>query len=246
MTNEYANQHRIINYKTDSANEILNDLINKESIEFSRFKKLMDNDMEEILLNIGKIFDFFINTNIENSKGKLAKYIDSNELVNKQLINVKNKIQDENKKVSKSENNRLKGNKERCEFYAICLYAIQNYNNEFNEENYYQWTRIARNLIPRVISSNAEYTIIINNLFKLFNLIKESENYLLTFSNLNIEILDDDTVTDIIFKQKTQAEILKAKTMLINKEWKKLIEENDENKFLAGETNFLIRILWYY
>lgn len=240
LTNEYANQHRIINYKTDSANEILNDLINKESIEFSRFKKLMDNDMEEILLNIGKIFDFFINTNIENSKGKLAKYIDSNELVNKQLINVKNKIQDENKKVSKSENNRLKGNKERCEFYAICLYAIQNYNNEFNEENYYQWTRIARNLIPRVISSNAEYTIIINNLFKLFNLIKKSENYLLTFSNLNIEILDDDTVTDIIFKQKTQAEILKAKTMLINKEWKKLIEENDENKFLAGETNFLL------
>ena len=231
LTNEYAKRHKIINYKTDISNNELDDLINEEIVEFTRYKKLMQNDIEEVILDIGKIFDFLITTKIENTKNKFNKYIDLNEMINKQLIPLEK---------GKKDSNKLKGNLERCEFYAICLYAIQNYSEELNEENYIQWTRIARNLIPRTISSNSEYTIIINNLYDIYNKFKESDNYLETFSKLNIEINDNDIALDKTFKKKTKQEIIKAKAMLINNEWKNLIQENDENKFLAGETNFLL------
>lgn len=231
LTNEYAKRNMIRNPKTDVANKQLENLINTEQLQFSNYEKLMKPDIEQILINIGKAFEFFINNQIDN-KSNLNKYIDSNKIINEQLILTN--------KEKKKDSNKLKSNVERCEFYAICLYAIQNYNQEFNEENYTQWIRIARNIIPRIISSNAEYTIIINNLYNVYELIKNEGNYLNAFSKLHIQINDKDLAKEKELKEKTKEEVIKAKAMLISDEWKELIEINDENNFLAGETNFLL------
>lgn len=240
LTNEYIKNHKMYNIKDENYKN-LEYLITKDIIDFSKYKDLLGDKIEEAILNLGKIFEFFIKAEIE--KEELNKYIDANELINNQLILPKDKNNKENERY-----NKLKGNIERCEFFAICLYAIENYDkNEFNKENYLEWTRIARNLISRDIRSDVEHTVYINNLDNLYQELiktnKNSENYIEALSKIDkhiYEINNEDKSFDKEFKDKLKQEVEKANVMLINEKWKEIIEENDENKFLAGETKFLL------
>ena len=128
------------------------------------------------------------------------------------------------------------------EFYAVYLYAVNNVDNLFDVENYKQWTRLARNLIPRTISNQYEFASIIKTIKETFEIIRINQNYLEAIANFPIYNLQEteETVFHNI-KSKLLEEKLKANLMLKNPEWKQKIEFNEKNKFLAGETYYLLK-----
>ena len=129
-----------------------------------------------------------------------------------------------------------------AEFYAIYMYAINNVDKPFDAENYKQWTRLARNLIPRTISNQYEFSSIIKNIYEVFEKIKENQNYLEGIGKIPIFSLEEiDEVGLHNIKPKLLEEKLKANLMLKNSDWKKQIEFNERNKFLAGETYYLLK-----
>lgn len=214
FTNQYALENQI-SRKDDSRIEILKEFTDSDKISFSKFKEELK-DINSSIEDTIKIFDFIIDNQIMEHP-EINVYINSKELMEK-LIYDKNKFG---------------SNPERLEFYAICLYAIQNYNNILNEENYIQWTRIARNLIPRHIDDNMQFTRIIDKIDNLFEKIKNKENYLEAFSKI---IIEKEQVENL------KEEIVKARVMLLNSKnnWKEMIEKTDLKKSLAGETEFLL------
>lgn len=203
-----------------------NDLDNDNIIHFYEYRNILEEHIQETINNIEIIMDFIIEN--EDLLKRCNQYIDINKYIDN-MIYVKNAS---NLFIP------MASNSDRIKFFAICLYIIQNYNKEFNINNYIQWTRIARNLIPRIIDDNIEYTNIIKKIKNIFDKFKDSNNYLKAFSNIELNEIENCKIDNL------QGEIEKAKLMVLpndnKKRWEEQIEKNDLNQSLKGDNSFLL------
>jgi hypothetical protein len=121
---------------------------------------------------------------------------------------------------------------ERIAFYAVCVYLEQG---DFDEESFKDWMRIVWNFIEN-INSHYSVSVFVNELRQIQNLKQNSHNIISFLSRVD----DNDPI--FIFdgiKEQVQEEIVKAKKIHNDANWKRKIIDAENVLFFRGAIRFL-------